>query len=355
MNDPNACTAPTSANNWCGAGPPACPSGQYWDGAACVADCTAANNYCVTCTDPAYPDGNGGCTAPSTCTPGPENNYYCPPALAGSIPLATPGFAADPEPGKMYDAFGVQVPIPPAGYRHVGYAHSLTGAASMDMALNETATVASAPGGAVSSFAAPSVNGTAVSSANQFTVGIGNAIQMDFGVDPVSGMSWGRWQGSWVTSNPAQGIVPVVSGNNLHWFALPTQTQAITLPITGTISYTYAGGTRPTDNYGTQGTLTSATLNANFTAQQVNVSVGVSMPASTGAAAVQLNAAANNVPILPGANFKTTTPTVTCTGCTAAPTGVIGGQFSQGGMGAGVGYGLQNGTQVINGAAVFHR
>src|SRR3989338_7068987 len=249
----------------------------------------------------------------------------------------------------------VSLPTPPAGYRHVGYAHSLTGAASMDMALNETATVASAPGGAVTSFAAPSVNGAAVSSANQFTVGIGNAIQMDFGVDPVSGMSWGRWQGSWITSNPAQGIVPVVSGNNLHWFALPTQTQAITLPITGTISYTYAGGTRPTDNYGTQGTLTSATLNANFTAQQVNVSVGVSMPASTGAAAVQLNAAANNVPILPGANFKTTTPTVTCTGCTAAPTGVIGGQFSQGGMGAGVGYGLQNGTQVINGATVFHR
>jgi len=361
MNDPNVCTAPTAANNFCGAGQQTCAAGEVPDGyGGCMVDpnaCapTSANNYCVTCAYPATPDGNGNCTAPSTCTPGPENNYYCPPALAGTIPLGTPGFAADPEPGKMYDAFGAQMPIPSAGYRHVGYAHSLPGVASMDMALNEATAVSSAPGGAVTSFEAPSVNAAAVSSANQFTVGIGNATQMDFGTDPVSGMSWGRWQGNWVTSNPTQGIVPVVSGGNLHWFALPTQTQAITLPITGTISYTYAGSTRPTDNHGTQGTLTSATLNANFTAQQVNVSVGVSMPASAGAAAVQMNAAANNVPILPGANFKATNPTVTCTGCAAAATGVIGGQFSQGGMGAGVGYGLQNGTQVINGAAVFHR
>lgn len=269
--------------------------------------------------------------------------------------MGTPGFAPDPEPGKMYDAFGVQVPIPGAGYRHVGYARSLLGIASVDMAMNETTTLSSAPNGAITSFDAPSIDGAAVSSTNRLTVGIGNATQMDFGVDPVSGISWGRWQGNWVARNPALGIVPVATGNNLHWFALPTQTQAITLPVTGTISYTFAGGTRPTDNHGTQGTLTSATLNANFTAQQVNVSLGVNMPASAGTAAAQLNATANNVPILPGANFRTTTPTVTCTGCATAATGVIGGQFSQGGMGAGVGYGLQNGTQLINGAAVFHR
>lgn len=282
----------------------------------------------------------------NTCVAGP---------LASSNKLGTPGFAPDPAPGKMYDAFGAQVPIPLAGYRHVGYAHSLLGIASVDMALNEATTVLSAPDGAVTSFEVPSVNGSAVSSINQLTVGIGNAAQMDFGVDPVSGISWGRWQGSWVTNNPAQGLVHAGAGSNLHWFVLPTQTQAIILPVTGTISYTYAGGTTPTDNYGTLGTLTSATLNANFTAQQVNMSIGVSMPASAGAGAVQLNAAANNVPILPGANFMATTPVVTCTGCAAAATGVIGGQFSQGGMGAGVGYGLQNGPQIINGAAVFHR
>ena len=269
--------------------------------------------------------------------------------------MRTPGFAPDPAPGKMYDAFGAQVLIPLAGYREIGYASSVLGRAAMNMALNETTTVSSAPGGALTSFDAPSVSGAAVSSSNQFTLAIGNAAQMDFGVDPVSGMSWGRWQGSWVTSNPAQGTIAVGAGSNLHWFVLPKQTQAITLPVTGTIAYTYAGGTTPTDNYGTQGTLTSATLNANFTAQQVNVSVGVNMPASAGTAAVQINATANNVPILPGANFYTSTPTVTCTGCAAAATGVIGGQFSQGGMGAGVGYGLQNGAQLINGAAVFHR
>ena len=255
----------------------------------------------------------------------------------------------------MYDAFGAQVTLPAAGYRNIGYVHSIAGVASMDMTLNGTETATSSPSGALSSFAAPSVNGAAVSSTNQFTVGIGNAVQMDFGVDPVSGISWGRWQGNWVTSNSTQGIVPAGMGSDLHWFALPTQTQAITLPVTGTIFYTYAGGTTPTDNYGTQGTLTSATLNANFTAQQVSVSIGVNMPASSGVAAVQLNAAANNLPILPGANFKTTTPTITCTGCAATVTGAIGGQFSQGGLGAGVGYGLQNGMQAVSGAAVFHK
>jgi len=269
--------------------------------------------------------------------------------------LRTPGFAPDPAPGKMYDAFGAQVPIPLSGYRHVGYVHSFLGISSTGVALNESTNVSSAPDGGITSFKAPSVNGSAVSSTNQYTLGLGNAIQMDLGVDPISGMSWGRWQGNWVTSNPSLGIVPAGAGSNLHWFVSPKQTEAIRLPVTGTIAYTYVGGTTPTDNYGTLGTLTSATLNANFTAQQVNVSIGVSMPASAGAAAVQLNAAANNVPILPGANFNTTTPTVTCMGCTTAATGVISGQFSQGGIGAGVGYGLLNGSQIINGAAVFHK
>jgi hypothetical protein len=259
----------------------------------------------------------------------------------------------------MYDAFGAQVSIPPGGYQHIGYAHSLLGLASMDMALNAATTV-SAPGGAVVSFNAPSVNGPAISSVNNFTAGIGSAIQMDFGVDSVSGMSWGRWQGSWITSNPTQGIVPV--GANLHWFASPTQTQAINLPRTGTFTYTYAGGTTPTDNNGMTGTLVSTpTFAADFTNQTVNVTLGVNMPASSGpigpTTAVQINATANSVPILPGANFKTSTPTVTCTGCGANPvSGVIGGQFSgQGGLGVGVGYGLKNGPQVINGAAVFHK
>ncbi|MDP4029427.1 MAG: hypothetical protein Q8P42_10760, partial [Gallionella sp.] len=344
MNDPNVCV-PTAANNFCGEGA-TCAAPMVPDGAggcmndpnACVP--TAANNMCVDCTSPSAPDGNGGCTTQ-------------PSALTNK--LATPGFAPDPAPGKMYDTSGAQVPIPLSGYRHVGYVHSLLGISSTGTALNEATNVATAPDGAVTSFKASPVNGSAVSGTDQVTLGLGNAIQMDLGADPVSGMSWGRWQGNWVTSNPALGVVPAGAGGNLHWFVSPRQTEAIRLPVTGTISYRYAGGTTPTDNYGTSGTLTSATLNANFTAQQVNVSIGVSMPASAGAAAVQLNAAANNVPILPGANFNTTNPIVTCTGCATPPTGVISGQFSQGGVGAGVGYGLLNGAQIINGAAVFNR
>lgn len=269
--------------------------------------------------------------------------------------MRTPGFAADPAAGKMYDGYGAQVVIPANGYRIVGYSRASTGLVSADIALNDSKAVSSTVAGAINSFDVPSVSGAAISSANQYTVSVGKAAQVDFGTDPVSGMSWGRWQGNWQISNPALGIVPVGTGNDLHWFALPTHTQAITLPVTGTVSYTYAGGTTPTDNHGTAGTLTTATLNANFSTQQVNVAVGVNMPASVGTNAVQLNAVANNLPILPGANFNSTNPTLTCSGCSVVPSGVINGQFSQGGMGAGVGYGLKNGAQVINGAAVFHR
>jgi hypothetical protein len=175
-------------------------------------------------------------------------------------------------------------------------------------------------------------------------------------------MSWGRWQGNWVTTNPSQGAVSAAATSNLHWFATPTQMQAVTLPRTGVFTYTYAGGTTPTDNNGMTGSLVGTpTLAADFTAQTVTTTLGVNMPASTGPAgtltAVQMNATANNMPILPGGNFKSSAPTVTCsgTGCSGTYSGAIGGQFSGGGGGAGVGYGLKNGPQVINGVTVFRR
>lgn len=169
----------------------------------------------------------------------------------------------------------------------------------------------------------------------------------EFQIDPVSGIAWGRWSPGWASMDPNLGNIPA---NSLHFFAIPTQGITITLPITGTFTYNKVGSTTPTDNLGHQGTLTTATFSANFTANTVNVGVGVTMPNAT-----TVGASANGLVFGAGGNFKTTTPVMSCSGSCGTLSGVIGGQFSPGGVGAGVGYGLTNGTQVINGAAVFRK
>jgi hypothetical protein len=178
--------------------------------------------------------------------------------------------------------------------------------------------------------------------------------QLDFGIDQATGMAWGRWQAGWASMNPGQGAMPT----SLHFFTVPTQTVAINLPITGTFTYTKVGNTTPTDNFGNQGALTTATFSADFTNQRVNVAVGATMSGGNNNVATPtvVGATANNLPITAGGSFNTAAPVMSCSGACGALSGVVGGQLSgPTGMGAGVGYGLTNGTQVINGAAVFRR
>jgi hypothetical protein len=211
----------------------------------------------------------------------------------------------------MHDAFGAQVTIPTAGYRNIFYSYATAGnIPAMEFAIDNTIVAAGSP---TTTFAAPSTNGTATASTNVANFTVGSSL-VDFGYDSVSGMSWGRWQGSWVTTQGT--TVTAAANSNLHWFATSVQTQAVTLPVTGTWNYTLVGNTNPTDNVGVVGTLNSATFSANFTAQTVNVGINVSMPASSANAAqpVTLDATATAVPILAGGNFKTSTPTITCTG-----------------------------------------
>lgn len=67
--------------------------------------------------------------------------------------------------------------------------------------------------------------------------------------------------------------------------------------LTGTVSYTRAGATTPTNQFGTSGSLTSAVLDVNFTARTLNASVGISMPAGNGQAGGTWTMTAANVPI----------------------------------------------------------
>ena len=66
--------------------------------------------------------------------------------------------------------------------------------------------------------------------------------------------------------------------------------------LTGTATYTRQAATTPTNQFGTLGTLTTATLDVNFTARTLNAVIGVTMPAGNGASAGNWNLAATNVP-----------------------------------------------------------
>ena len=184
----------------------------------------------------------------------------------------------------------------------------------------------------------------------------------DHGTDPVTGISWGRWSGGTLNvTNRATGTVTATAlTGSLHWIAEPVATTAVTLPISGTYTYTYAGGTKPTDNLGNVGTLNSATLSANFTAQTVNLGVNTTVNGGT------LNATGTNAPIIQNTVFyassqepssSSSSLKVTCTGTCGTTTGgtVIGKFTGAGATGVAMSYGLQNGSSVVNGVAAFHR
>lgn len=199
------------------------------------------------------------------------------------------------------------------------------------------------------------------------TINKGTATVAGLGTDPVSGISWGRWVGGSlvVTDRVTNATTAVANNSSSHWITGPVMTGPVTLPVSGTYNYVLAGGTAPTDSLGGVGTLNSASLTANFTAQTVNVGVNVTTPN-----AGNLVASGVNIPIEQKSFFGASTPnapnggpnggtlTVTCpAGCgTAVVSGHVGGVFTgSGALGAGMVYGLQKGGVIVNGVAAFHR
>ena len=206
--------------------------------------------------------------------------------------------------------------------------------------------------------------------ANSLTVAQGTSTLANYGSDPLTGISWGRWQGGVINvTDRATGVVtPITLQGSAHWIAGPAMTAPVTLPVSGTFTYTLAGGTLPTNNLGATGTLNAVgtSLSADFTAQTVNVGVNATVGATT------LGASATGVPIMQGAAFGVGSIgsnmgnllAVTCAGtCGTAGShgGVIAGGFTgAGATGAGMMYSLGTGlgvagATVISGVAAFHR
>ena len=166
------------------------------------------------------------------------------------------------------------------------------------------------------------------------TLSNGTSVLTDQGSDPISGISWGRWAGGSINiTNRIDGTVKTQPlAGSLHWIAGPAETAAVTLPVSGTFTYVKVGGTAPTDNLGNVGTLNSATLTANFTAQTVDVGV------QTTIAGASLGGSASAVPIIQRTVFAAGPDmpvklSVSCTGaCGTTQRGTIVGGF--GGAGA---------------------
>jgi hypothetical protein len=206
------------------------------------------------------------------------------------------------------------------------------------------------------------------------------ARNLEFGFDPATGISWGRWGGGTMnvgdrtSANHAAPLADItgpvsqidLTARNLHYLLTASQTGPVVLPASGTFNYTLAGGTSPTAFTPGQttldvGTLSSAALTANFSTQTVNVSVAASTPGSGNWAA-----SATNLPILAGAAFfaqkaldGTGNLTVTRNGSPANTAGeIVGGFAAPTGKGAGFAYSLNHNGPIgstISGVAVFKR
>lgn len=197
--------------------------------------------------------------------------------------------------------------------------------------------------------------GTNVSQSSNLVMSIGTALAVDQGKDPVSGISWGRWQGGNLAVNEratGKALASISNTNSsLHWLTAPVMNGPVTLPASGTYNYTLGGGTKPTDNLGNVGTLNGATLKADFSAMTVNVGVNATV------AGTNYVATGTNLPIQQtifgdgngGGSFTATANGV-------AIKGGLGGSFTGlGATGAGVVYGFQNNTTTVNGVLAFHQ
>jgi len=141
--------------------------------------------------------------------------------------------------------------------------------------------------GGVTAFSAPSA-----ALGVHATYAQGSAQIVQSGVDPETGMVWGRWGGGTATvTRGSQSEQLFLNDRSLHYIFAGTQSGPVALPLTGTAIYDVIGSTSPTDFNGNVGTLNSATLNANFTNRTADATVNIAIAGHT------WNGSASGMPI----------------------------------------------------------
>ncbi|MDH3354799.1 MAG: hypothetical protein OEL79_06250, partial [Chromatiales bacterium] len=108
------------------------------------------------------------------------------------------------------------------------------------------------------------------------------------------GVNWGRWDGSYTVMENGVAETPIGS---FHYIYSPNVTPFTTLQaLTGTlVTYALAGGTQPTDQNGSAGTLSALNMSFDFSAQAVT---GINMTLTTpGTGSINVSSSVISVPI----------------------------------------------------------
>jgi hypothetical protein len=195
-------------------------------------------------------------------------------------PTALPDVAERPELamsarsrlGLSVDLIQAHLPLPPQVSTAIAVPAS--GAAPFATSSTEKSnTFAFNGGGSILQFNAPSHAGGVAADATFLS---GTAALVDFGGSGSSGIRWGRWStGSASITTINGGETVSLQNASLHWIAGPTFEAPPVLPTSGSVLFTLAGGTSPTDTSGHAGLLSAGVLTADFTAQQVSAALSL--------------------------------------------------------------------------------
>lgn len=185
--------------------------------------------------------------------------------------------------------------------------------------------------GRVTAFSAPFARTGGIS---RYAIGSAQVLQQ--GLDPETGLVWGRWGNGTATVTRGSSVDQLfLTGSSLHYIFAGAQSGPVSLPLTGTAVYDVIGSTSPTGFNGAVGTLNSATLDANFTNRTASAAVNIAISGQT------WTGSAANMPIYrdqyfsaysgtPIAGVPNPNPlTITCTpNCGAGSTGSFDGFFT---------------------------
>jgi hypothetical protein len=170
---------------------------------------------------------------------------------------------------------GSPVPAPPLQRRDIAY--------SLGLPPDGTAVWSNVPSDyAIGGPSAPSRYGlerftTNLSPSSVPTIGVFNrdtSQQTDEGFSLPGMLRWGRWSDGVSTLELGNDLIQIDTvGSPLHWIMSADSANAPALPVSGTASYTFVGGTSPTDENGTSGVITNATFAANFTDRTVTTTL----------------------------------------------------------------------------------
>ena len=156
---------------------------------------------------------------------------------------------------------------------------------------------------------------------------------------------------------------------SVHWISAPSGYPAYLADVlTGSVTYTLAGNTSPTNQNNTTGTLNSATIFANFSTRTMGLDLGVTIPAAGGNAGGQWHFTTGAVPFALNTFYASTSDFLTITNgnnqtSTSNPnlTGSFEGSFVGSGLGGAIlGYGVSDRTSsssanwnFVSGVAAF--